>query len=270
MRSGVLSDVHANLPALRSTLNELSRRGVEQLLVAGDLVGYGAQPNECVALLAERGARCVLGNHDLFVLDRLPPTRFPELARRCAQLHREWLSTDVRSFLESLPTALTVGAVHMTHGSLDSPEEYVVSEPRAVELLARLAGVAPGADTLVLGHTHQQWLVEMSGGKVPRRGTMVSASAPRLVNPGSVGQSRQRERRPRARCLVLDDESGVVEFLSVDYDVALSRRLLRDQGLPDRCLHAPLRLRDTAVMRRIRGVARRVEHLLPFRGTSSA
>lgn len=270
MRYGVLSDVHANLPALRATLDELSRRGVDQLLVAGDLVGYGAQPNECVALLAERGARCVLGNHDLFVLDRLPPTRFPELARRSARLHREWLSADVRSFLESLPTALTVGAVHMTHGSLDSPEEYVVSEPRALALLARLADVAPGADTLVLGHTHQQWLVETSGGTVPRRGTVVHATTPRLVNPGSVGQSRQRERRPRARCVVLDGGTGVVEFLAVDYDVAATRQALRDHGLPDRCMHAPLRLRDTGVMRRVRGVARRVEHLLRSRGTDPA
>ncbi|TFV62348.1 metallophosphoesterase [Geodermatophilus sp. DF01-2] len=269
MRIGVLSDVHANLPALRAALEALSRRGVDQLLVAGDLVGYGTQPNECVTTLAEVGARCVLGNHDLFVLDRLPPTRFPELARRSAQLHRSWLSAEVRSFLESLPMALSVGAVHMAHGSLDSPEEYVVSEHRAFELLARLTDVAPGADTLVLGHTHQQWLVEVSGGTVPRRSTVVAATAPRLINPGSVGQSRQRERRPRARSAVFDDATGVVEFLQVDYDVAASRQGLRDHGLPDRCMHAPPRLRDT-VVRRVRGAAHRVEQLLPSRGTGPA
>lgn len=239
MRIGVLSDVHANLPALQAVLGELEHRGVEQLLVAGDLIGYGAEPNECVTTLAEAGARCVLGNHDLFVLDRLPPDRFPAYARQSADLHRSLLSADVRAHLESLPTTLRAGRVLMTHGSLDSPEEYVLRQSRALELLARLPREAPGADVLVLGHTHQPWLVEVGAGTVPARRAGSRASAARLLNPGSVGQSRQRERRPRARCAVLDDTTGAVEFLRVDYDVEASRAGVRRHGLPDRCVHAP-------------------------------
>ncbi len=239
MRTGVLSDVHANLPALQAVLGALERRGVDELLVAGDLVGYGGWPNECVTVLAEAGARCVLGNHDLFVLDRLPPARFPAVAREAAELHRSLLSADVRSHLESLPTVLRTGRVLMAHGSLDSPEEYVVREPRALELLARLPREAPGADTLVLGHTHEPWLVNAAAGTVRVRGLVRTPAAPWLLNPGSVGQSRQRERRPGARCAVVDDAAGTVEFLRLDYDVAASREELRRHGLPDRCLHAP-------------------------------
>ena len=77
MLFGLISDVHANHPALRAVLGELQGRGAERPLVAGDLVGYGGQPNECVELLAEVEADCVAGHQDLFVLDRLPPTRFP-------------------------------------------------------------------------------------------------------------------------------------------------------------------------------------------------
>ncbi|RBY78256.1 metallophosphoesterase [Geodermatophilus sp. TF02-6] len=247
MRLGLLSDVHANLQALQAVLGTLERRGVEELLVAGDLVGYGGQPNECVTVLAEAGARCVLGNHDLLVLDRLPPTGFHALARRAADLHRSLLSTDVRSFLDTLPTTLHTGRVLMTHGSLDSPEEYVTEERRARELLGRLPAETPGTDTLVLGHTHRQWLFDAVASTIPTMGTVAASCAPRLLNPGSVGQSRERERRPRARCAVYDDTAGNVEFLQLDYDVAASRRSLRRHGLPDRCVHAPPRLRWTAV-----------------------
>ena len=91
MRYGLLSDVHANLAALEAVLETLKDRAVDRLLVAGDLVGYGGQPNECVELLAEVEADCVAGHQDLFVLDRLPPTRFPRLARRSAELTRSVL-----------------------------------------------------------------------------------------------------------------------------------------------------------------------------------
>lgn len=239
MRIGVLSDVHANLPALRAVLDELARRDVQRLLVAGDLVGYGGQPDECVALLAEAGAECVLGNHDLFVLDRLPADRFPAYARQSADVHRSILSADARSFLESLPTTLRTGRIVMTHGSLDSPEEYVLRESRARELLARLPEEAPGADVLVLGHTHQPWLVDAATGTIPARRASAPSRAARLLNPGSVGQSRQRERRPLARCAILDDGTGGVQFLRVPFDVDASLAALHRHGLPDRCLHAP-------------------------------
>jgi len=253
MRIGLLADVHANAPALEAVLGSLEERGAERLLVAGDLVGYGARPNECVEMLIAAGAECVAGNHDLFVLDRLPPTRFPALARRSAEITRSLISADVRNYLASLPVIRRVDTVVMAHGSLDSPEEYVVDERRAEELLSRLPQVAPEADTLVLGHTHRQWCVIAGRGRlVPAERVQVDGSR-RLLNPGSVGQSRQRERRPGARFAVYDTERGTVEFLRVDYDVEAGRRALHQLALPDRCLHAPPRGRD-----RVLGVARKV------------
>lgn len=253
MRFGLLSDVHANRAGLQAVLSWLRDQGVDRVLVAGDLVGYGAQPNECVELLADAGAECVAGNHDLFVLDRLPPTRFPPLARHSADLTRSLVSSDVRSFLESLPLRLHVGGILITHGSLDSPEEYVVDQRRANELLRRMPREAPGSDTLVLGHTHRQWCVVADAGAPRARGTVALPDAARLLNPGSVGQSRQRERRPRARCALYDSGARTVDFVELDYDVEASRRALQDLNLPDRCLHAPPRLRG-----RLRRVAGRV------------
>ena len=257
MRIGLLSDVHANLAALQAVLRSLEDRGAERLLVAGDLVGYGAQPNECVELLAEAGAHCVAGNHDMFVLDRLPPTRFPPLARRSAELTRSLISADVRTFLESLPVRLQVDQVLMTHGSLDSPEEYVNDKTRAAELLGRMPTEAPASDTLVLGHTHRQWCVVADQGALRARGRLALPGTARLLNPGSVGQSRQRERRPRARCALYDSSTPSVEFLSLDYDVESNRRALRELHLPDRCMHAPPRVRGR-VLRMARRILGRV------------
>ncbi|MGY1745246.1 metallophosphoesterase family protein [Blastococcus sp. SYSU D00695] len=258
MRVGLLSDVHANFPALQAALRSLERRGVDELLVAGDLVGYGGQPDECLAALRAAGARCVLGNHDLFVLDRLPATRFPELARRAAEVTRSLLSPDGRAFLAALPVRLETGSLLVTHGSLDSPEEYVRGERRAQELLSRLPEEAPGIDTLVLGHTHRQWCVVAAEGGRPARGVVrLPQDRPRLLNPGSVGQSRQRERRPRSRFALYDSSRAVVEFLSVDYDVEASREVLRRWQLPDRCLHAPPSLSGRVARRAARMLAAR-------------
>jgi putative phosphoesterase len=262
-RIGLLSDVHANLPALQEALRIIDRIGVDEILVAGDLVGYGAQPNQCVEALQEVGARCVAGNHDLFVLDRLPDTRFPPLARRSAEITRRLLSMDAREYLDALPLRWASGNVLMTHGSLDGPEEYVTERARARELLARLPSEAPGADTLVLGHTHTQWCVSVDQESMRARGTVLLSSRGWLVNPGSVGQSRQREPRPRARFAVLDTDARSVKFFRVEYDVEVSREALHRLGLPDRCLHAPPRLRDVArqstrrAVRRVVGRGRR-------------
>ncbi|MDQ3641529.1 MAG: metallophosphoesterase [Actinomycetota bacterium] len=248
--------MHANLPALQAALAALRDRGADGLLVAGDLVGYGAQPNECVDVLAEAEARCVAGNHDLFVLGRLPPTRFPAIARRSAEVTRALLRADTRSFLGSLPLTLRAGAVLVSHGSPDDPEEYVTEEGRAQELLRRLPNLSPPADTLVLGHTHRQWCVVGGRGALPARGLVQLPVGSRLLNPGSVGQSRERERTPGARCAVYDTVAATVEFIRTDYDVAASRRALRGLDLPDESLHAPPRLRGR-VMRASRRIMRR-------------
>ena len=254
MRVGLLSDVHSNLPALRAVLSSLEQHGVDRHVVAGDIVGYGGQPDECVTELVGVDALCVAGNHDLLVLDRLPPTRFPAIALHSAELTRTSMSSNTREFLASLPAVLRVENLIMTHGSLDDPEEYVVRSSRALELLARLSEMEPPADTLVLGHTHRQWCVSAEQGVLPARGRVQPPAAPFLINPGSVGQSRQRERRPRARFAIYDSRSRSVDFFRVDYDVESSLAILARLNLPSTCLHAPppLKKQLIGVLRRFR------------------
>jgi predicted phosphodiesterase len=253
MRYGVLSDVHGNGFALRAAVDRLTRAGVDGWLCAGDIVGYGPQPNECVELLAELGARCVAGNHELLVLGRLSLERSGRLARETTPWTRAALRDDSRAFLAGLPLTLRLGDLVMAHGSLTDPERYVTQDAQARAELVALRRVDTAARVLVLGHTHRPWLYHESAGTLPA--TARPPAGRLLVNPGSVGQSRQRERVPRARFLLLDLEHGEIRFFTEPYDVAGARVALRAAGLPRSGIHvAPGRLR--AVPRRARALLR--------------
>jgi predicted phosphodiesterase len=253
MRYGVLSDVHGNLAALDSTVRHLSSVGVDAWLCAGDLVGYGPQPNECVEAVAGLGARCVVGNHELALLGRLPEERVGALARSTLSWTRDVLREDVRTFLAGLPLTAETDGVVVAHGSLTDATEYVGSWPLAATQLRRLARDRPDARVLVLGHTHRARTYGEQRGRLAGRGAVPLDPPERyLVNPGSVGQSRQWERRPRARAMILDLDRWRAEFYALDYDVETTLAALRQHGFPRTCVHHPRNLVRSAVRRAAR------------------
>lgn len=251
MRYGVLSDVHANLPALEAALGALRREGVDAYACLGDLVGYGPWPNECVRLVAGLDAVTVAGNHDLMAVGRLGAG--PWVAESIAWTSGV-LAGDVRRHLEGLPAVAQLrGGVVLAHGSLDSASRYLSHPADAGAELERLARERPDAALLLVGHTH----ASLAYGQ--RRGTLLYLAAGDvsltrderfLLNPGSVGQSR--ERAARAGALVLDLEAPSARFLRVPYDVAAVRRELVRQGRPpDAHHHRPPAWRS-APLRRLR------------------
>jgi predicted phosphodiesterase len=176
MRIGLLSDVHANLFALRAAVARLQAEGVDAWVCAGDLVGYGAHPNECVETIAELEPTCVAGNHELMMLEALPVDRAGWLARRSIGWTRGVVRADVRAYLAALPRTATVAGMAVAHGSPGDPEEYVRTDERAAALLSSLSA----EQLLVLGHTHRPWLYG--------------------VGVGSVFPPAQRELRDRPTC----------------------------------------------------------------------
>jgi predicted phosphodiesterase len=236
MRYGVLADVHGNLDALCAVLRSLERHGVDGYLVAGDLVGYGPYPNECVATVAGLPGTCVAGNHDLIALGLLSDDRCIELARRSLRWTRGVLGADERAFLAALPrTASAPGGVVIAHGSLDDPQEYTTTSRQALPQLDRIEA-RDGARTLVLGHTHRPLAFgRRSGWLTTRDATPLPAGEAVLLNPGSAGQSR--ELRARARFAVLDLGAREARFFAIPYDVAACRGALRDVGLSPRSCH---------------------------------
>jgi predicted phosphodiesterase len=254
MRYGVLADIHGNLHALEATLRALRPESVDGYLVAGDLVGYGPFPNECVELVKDLNAVCVAGNHDLIVLGRLPDRRCSRIARESLAWTRRVLREDARAYLETLPIrAKTHGGVVIAHGSLDDPEQYVTRPEQAAEQLERLRAEHPEARVLLLGHTHRAraYGQQRGGLSAPGRAPLALGAQAWLLNPGAVGQSR--ELRALARFMVLDLERGIATFHAIRYDLGACRRALRSHGLPPRAYHvrpSPVRALSRAVRRR--------------------
>jgi predicted phosphodiesterase len=240
MRIGLLSDVHANLFALQTAIRRLRAEGVDAWVCAGDLVGYGPHPNECVETVAELEPTCVAGNHELMLLETLPVTRASWLARRTIAWTRDVVRPDVRSYLAALPYTATVADIAIAHGSPDDPDEYVRTDERAAELLRPL----PAGQLLVLGHTHHPWLYGTDAGTAfPADAPAGSAAADLtsgvryLINPGAVGQSREPESVPRARFALVDLDRAAVRFFAEPYDAAATRDALRERRLPPYAAH---------------------------------
>jgi predicted phosphodiesterase len=261
MRYGLFSDVHANLPALRAALGRLGREGVDAYVCAGDVVGYGPHPNECVEVLAELPAYCVAGNHDLIAVGRLSADGIGELARATVEWTRTALRADSRAWLDSLAGTVALGEIVVTHGSLDDVRRYVAEAGPARDELSRLAAGWPDARGLVLGHTHRAMAVGERSGVLGSRlpgAVELTAGERWLVNPGAVGQSR--DRAVHARVAVLDLGAGRLEFHDVPYDVEATRRALREAGLPESGVQLRPRRRP------VRSAVRRLS--LPLRAAS--
>jgi putative phosphoesterase len=220
-RVAFISDVHSNLEALEAVLDEV---GKLKVYCAGDIVGYGASPNEVVRVLQGIEATCVLGNHDYAALNG-DVGEFNPLAGMAAIWTSKHLSDESKAFLGSLPrdisTEIWGKRVYITHGSPDDTMwEYVLPSTHSDLFGYYLQKVH--ADVMALGHTHLafQWRSD-DGGLV--------------FNPGSVGQPRTGDRRASFAILGLggDDPGGVqVEFRQVEYDVERAAKKILESGLP--------------------------------------
>lgn len=226
MRIALLSDIHANLLALEAVLGELP--AVDGLWVLGDTVGYGPDPAGVLTVLRDRAALLVAGNHDLAVATGEGLAAFNPVAAAAARLHREWLSEEDRAMLAVLPEVARADGVTLVHGSLRDPLWEYVWDTRSAYASLELAETELSCN----GHTHVPAVFSLAGDRVRStlgRGT-VALHGRVLVNPGSVGQPR--DRNPRAAWALLDTEARTVEFMRTAYDVAATQRAIRACGLP--------------------------------------
>lgn len=243
---GIISDIHGNLEALQAVLGALEADGAERLIHLGDLVGYNANPRECVRLVAERNALCILGNHDLAVLEPQAAQSFNVLAYEALHYAHGQLTPPERRYLQSLPRTLVLWDRYLLcHGSPENIETYILDGFQARRIFNLLRKRYEGIRICFFGHTHipRLWVSDPRG-KVSSPAA-VSATVPLdtehmyLINPGSVGQPRQRDNQ--ARYLLFDTDRGVVHFRAVAYDVATAQRKILEAALPE---YLALRLAD--------------------------
>jgi predicted phosphodiesterase len=256
VRIAVISDVHANLTALRAVLADIRGKGVDGYLCAGDLVGYGVHPNECIEVLQNLPLLSVVGNHDLVAVGAATTERCDWLARVTLEWTAERLSTDSRRYLEGLPAVASTGSITMTHGSLSDRFEYIGTPEQARRQLNELRLSQPAAQLLILGHTHRPWAFSERDGnrlRLPGRRIKLQIDQSHVLNPGSVGQSRQRS--PDARYMLLDLVKLEASFHAVAYDIRACRADLQRHGLPTEACHR--RPPVAARTRRLAGSVRR-------------
>ena len=247
MRLAVLSDIHANLPALEAVLADVDGAGLDQLWCLGDVVGYGAHPDECASLVAEHCALCLVGNHDLAVLGELDDSSFSPAAAAAVRWTRETAKPETIQFLRGLEPADEGREVALYHASPRDPVwEYVLWPDQAAECIAVQA-----ARVSLVGHSHVALffvMAEDGRARLPRgeaidlddaakgapagAGTRLDVTEGRwLINPGSVGQPRDGD--PRAAWLELDTDAWEAAYHRIEYEIDRAADAIAASDLPE-------------------------------------
>lgn len=231
----MISDVHSNRQALEAVLTAIDEAGPEEVWCLGDLVGYGADPDVCTALVRERCEVCLVGNHDLAVLGALDISTFSESAAAAAEWTREQAGAETLDYLRGLEPVGSRLGVGLFHASPRDPIwEYVLSIDQAE------AGLDAQQERIgLIGHSHVSLFFTRPEAARPTYAQGAQAgdgalldlnSGEWLLNPGSVGQPRDAD--PRAAWLELDTDEWTARYHRVPYDIAAAAEAIVAAGLP--------------------------------------
>jgi predicted phosphodiesterase len=225
LRLAILSDIHSNLEALARALESLEGAEVDAIYCLGDIVGYNADPAQCVDLVREHCAGVVRGNHDAAVatdeaIDALPPD-----GQRAARHNRNCLSDDQRSYLASLPPTMTVENCTFVHATPDAPAAWkrLTTYPAAQQQFEYF-----DTDVCFFGHTHvPAVMADTLGVFQVRRGHRY------LINVGSVGQPR--DQNPKLSFGLFDTDTFEYRNVRLSYNIDGAAQKVRDtDALPNR------------------------------------
>lgn len=233
MLIAIIGDIHGNVDALWATLDVLDRLVVDDIICAGDVVGYGGAPGECIDLIRGRKLRCVKGNHDAYVIN---PESMSGTVREEAASVINWtrsaLSVEQIEWLDTLPMFLDYEDFQVTHASNQPfPEWHYILSPRraAVHFLFQKKPLSFTA------HSHVPLLgMHQPGRRVTLelfRNLILPSRVSVMVGVGAVGQPRDHD--PRASAMLYDTNKRSITILRVKYDVAAAQNRIREAGLPE-------------------------------------
>jgi predicted phosphodiesterase len=232
----ILSDMHANWDAFEVVLRRARRKRFDAVLVLGDLVGYGAAPNQVVEAVRRLGPRlhAVRGNHDKVAAGLDRGTSFNQVALAAAQWTADRLTGANLRYVRELPEGPIEVATGLAicHGSPLDEDTYVFSDVDAFEIFSSYSTAVT-----FFGHTHIPSLFSLNGRRLGvtalrgTRGTIVLEPGARyLLNPGSIGQPRDRD--PRASFMTYDSDRRVVHWYRIPYPVSAAQKRILKAGLP--------------------------------------
>jgi predicted phosphodiesterase len=222
MRLAIISDIHSNLEALQQALEAISEKNMDEIVCLGDIIGYGANPNECIELVREHATHVLLGNHDEAAVDLSKTEYFNPYARVAAEWTNQELSAEHSDFINELPYTLELDGHFFVHSSPFEPHEwhYVISDADAQFNFDHFT-----QPICFLGHSHvpsvfcdDEETIELAQGKRF------------IINVGSIGQPRDGDRRLSLG--IVDTETWSYENLRLEYDVQKAADKIRQAGLP--------------------------------------
>jgi len=227
----VVSDIHGNLEALESVLSAVSEERVDGYLFVGDVVGYGADPKECIKLLKSLDpAVAIAGNHDWGAIDKLDVSYFSEAAMAAIICTKRTLDDGELEYLRSFPLSYEDEKLTLVHGTLNMPEEfYYISDTEDAYVSLSLMK----NPVCFIGHSHVPGIFTSDHTKVEyveSANVKLDSERRYLVNVGSVGQPR--DGNPDASFAIYDDEELTVELKRARYDVKKAQAKILKAGLP--------------------------------------
>jgi len=231
MKYAIIADIHANLEALDVVLKDAKAQECTHYCCLGDVVGYNANPKECLEIIREMNLPCVKGNHDEYCSLESNLEGFNPHAAEAIQWTRNQLTEEDREWLRNLKYIRMVASFSVVHATLDGPQRWGYVFDR---LAAAASFTYQNTSVCFFGHTHVP--VAFIRDTVVRGGTYskfkIEPGRKYFVNVGSVGQSRDGV--PKATYVVYNMDEGTVELRRLDYDIAKTQAKIRAAGLPER------------------------------------
>ncbi len=230
-RYAIIADIHANLDAFQVVLEDIKQQQCTHIVCLGDVVGYGANPKECLDIVRGMNIPVVKGNHDEYIGSDESPEGFNDAAAEAVNWSRAQLTEEDRKWLRELKYFRLVANFSVVHATLDAPQRwgYVFEK-----LEAAASFTYQNTQVCFFGHTHVPVAFIRDTGV--RGGTYskfrVEPGKKYFVNVGSVGQPR--DGNPKAAYVVYDMPAQTIELRRLDYDIAAAQKKIRDAGLPPR------------------------------------
>ncbi len=231
MKYAIIADIHANLEALQAVLEDAKQQQVTHYACLGDVVGYNANPKECLEVIRGMGMPCVKGNHDEMCSEDADLEGFNPHAAEAVNWTRAQLSEEERAWLRELKYFRLVASFSVVHATLDGPQRwgYVFDK-----LAAAASFTYQNTAVCFFGHTHVP--VAFIRDSMVRGGTYskfkTEPGRKYFINVGSVGQSRDGV--AKATYVIYDLQEGSIELRRLDYDMATAQRKILEAGLPPR------------------------------------
>lgn len=232
MRYAILSDIHGNVEALQAVVKDIGNRSIDIIICLGDIVGYYADPEECVKLVQEHAAYSVAGNHDFAGIGRIDTKHFTFYAFQAMEWTKKHISDKAKEYLSLLPMTIKMDGMFFCHSSPARPYAFTYIFPNSDKAIQE-AFSSMVYKINFIGHSHWPFIMTQEDHEIVRHEddtVTIKNDAYYLINVGSVGQPRNHD--PRSNYIIYDTDQSKVFLINVEYDYSITQQKVFENDLP--------------------------------------